>query len=106
MNLITQRAAEILYSRFWRAGWGGEAREFSGLVAVKKDGELEVYSGDGKLHYGNLREDATDDECRTLAHALMRGVEVGKVLGREEFQAELRKLLGVKEDTTDHEEDR
>lgn len=91
-------AARILYSRSLYLQPGAETREVSDLILVKQNGVLEVFSNDGELHYGNLREDATDDECLTLRQAFYRGMSAGEDIGRAKFQREIAKLLGLRPD--------
>ena len=67
------------------------------LLAIRQNGRVEVWSEDGEIHMGNLRELAFNVEIRAAAKFWLNGYAEGIKLGHQQAQAKLRAALGIDE---------
>lgn len=65
------------------------------ILAFRQRARVEVWSGDGITHLGNLPLHATELEIRKAAEFWRNGFTDGVRFGREEAQAKLRNALGL-----------
>lgn len=64
-----------------------------GILAIRQQGRLEVWSDDGETHMGNLPIYATETEIRKAAECYVNGYTEGIKAGRDEARAKLRAAL-------------
>ena len=65
------------------------------ILAFRQRARVEVWTGHGLTHLGNLPLHATESEIRKAAEFWRSGFAEGVRFGRDEAQAKLRHALGI-----------
>lgn len=64
-------------------------------IAVRQDGHVELWTGDGGTWVGNLPEKATEDDVDAVLRIYARGMDRGKDVGRVGLAEDIRRMLGL-----------
>lgn len=65
------------------------------ILAIRQNGQIEVWSANGETHMGNLPDYAAETAIRWAVEYWQRGFFEGVRFGRDEAQAKLRTALGL-----------